>query len=622
MADAIRLDQVHLDGGDVYWTEGRPTHQGRYFVVLRTPDGTIRDVTPAEGSFNVRTRVHEYGGGAFTVDDGTVHFSNYVDQRLYRQRPGAAPEPITPTVAQVDQLRYADAVLDRRRERLICVQEDHTGPGQAVNRIVGIDLSGARAPRTLVAGDDFYSSPRLSPDGSRLAWMSWSHPHMPWISTRLWLADIQEDGTLDGVTQVAGGTEESICQPEWSPGGTLYFVSDRSRGWWNLFRLRDGGIEPVVEMEAELGQPQWQFGQSTYAFESDERLFCAYTQRGVWALAEVDTRTGSLEPLPLPYTDLSQLRAAPGCLVFLGGSPSEPLSLVRMDTESRQVEVIRRAAAIPDEIRAYFSAPESLEFPTEGGRTAFALYYPPRNPDYVPPAGDRAPLLVKSHGGPTAAASNTLSLSIQYWTSRGIGLLDVNYGGSTGFGREYRTRLAGQWGLVDVQDCVNGARFLVERGDAGAGRLAISGGSAGGYTTLRALTPEGDPTFGAGASYYGVSDLEALARDTHKFESRYLDWLIGPYPEARDLYVERSPIHHVDRLSVPVIFFQGAEDQIVPPNQTELMVQALKDRGIPAGYLLFDGEQHGFRRAENVKRALDAELYFYAALLIRSGLHF
>jgi dipeptidyl aminopeptidase/acylaminoacyl peptidase len=618
VAEAMRLDQVALDGEDIYWSESQPQKQGRY-LVYRYHGGSVEQVT-ADG-FNVRTRVHEYGGGAFVVRDGTVYFSNFADQRVYRQVPGGVPEPITAAAAG-SALRYADAVVDERHGRLICVCEDHTGRGEAVNSLVSVGLAGARRLDVLVSGNDFYSTPRLSAEGARLAWLTWNHPDMPWIAAEVWVGEIQPDGSVGKGKRIAGGPDEAVFQPEWSPDGTLYFVSDRGSGWWNLYRWRGGAVEAVAPMTAEFGWPQWVFGMSTYAFESERRIVCCFVQDGVWRLAQIETATGRLEVIPTPFTDISQVRASGGRAVFVGGSDSEPAAVVELELQSGAHGVIRPSALVSDEVKPYVSSPEAIAFPSADGRTAHAFYYAPRNPEFAAPEGERTPVLVKSHGGPTSAASSTLSLGIQYWTSRGIGVLDVNYGGSTGYGRAYRLLLERQWGIVDVEDCIHGARYLVEQRNADAERMAISGGSAGGYTTLRALTLGGEKIFSAGASYYGVSDLAALARDTHKFESRYLDWLIGPYPEAQEVYAERSPISHVDRLSVPVVFFQGTEDAVVPPNQTEMMVQALRTRGVPVGYFLFDGEQHGFRKSENIKRSLDAELYFYAVLLLRSGLWF
>lgn len=634
---SVRLGEIALDGQDIYWSESRPEEGGRSVIVRRTPDGEVVDVIPAD--FNARTRVHEYGGGAFLVIDGVVYFCHFGDQRLYRQEPGAEPQAITPEA----DLRYADGIVDRRQDRIICVQEDHTSSDrEAVNRIVAIDLAGEHTQKILVEGNDFYAAPRLSPDGSKLAWLTWNHPRMPWDGTQLWVAEVTADGCLGSEVQVAGGQEESIFQPEWSPDGVLYFVSDRS-GWWNLYRWRPLGpsssrkqvnetgqdlesgpvasyggeveqVEAVCERvpeRAEFGVPQWVFGLSTYGFDSAQRLVCAYTVEGIWHLASVDLETGHLEPIKAPYSSLGGVRVGPGYAVMIGGSPTEPSAIVRLDLESGNSQMLRRSSVLdlePD----YLSEPRAIEFPTERGLTAHALYYRPQNRDYTGPADERPPLLVISHGGPTSATSSALKLGIQYWTSRGIAVLDVNYGGSTGYGREYRERLNGQWGVVDVDDCVNGALHLVEQGEVDKERLIIRGGSAGGYTTLCALTFR--DVFKAGASYYGVSDLAALAEDTHKFESRYLDRMVGPYPEKKELYRERSPIHFIDRLACPVIFFQGMDDKVVPPNQTELMVEALRAKGVPVAYLPFEGEQHGFRRAENIKRALEAELHFYGRI--------
>lgn len=602
---SIGVGQTALDNDDVYWIEVRPLEGGRSVIVRRTPDGKTVDVTPQP--FNARTRVHEYGGGDYVVDGGTIYFSNFADQRLYKQSPNSQPQPLTPAV----EMRYADPVIDNHRGRLIAVREDHTNDGEAVNTIVSINLEDGSDARVLVSGNDFYSSPRISPDGSHLAWLTWNHPNMPWDGCELWIGEFNNDGTLTRTKLVAGGVEESIFQPEWSPGGILYFVSDKS-GWWNLYRANeDGSITALHEMQAEFGMPQWVFGMSMYAFESAERIICTYIEKGNSRLAKLEIRTGKFETIETAFTDITSLHASAGRAVFRGGSPTEPASIVQLDLSTGLTEVLRRSNDL--EIDAgYFSIPQAIEFPTEDGMTAHAFFYPPRNRDYAAPVGELPPLLVKSHGGPTSAATTTLALGIQYWTSRGIGVLDVNYGGSTGYGREYRKRLNDHWGIVDVDDCVNGARYLVEDGIVDRLRLMITGGSAGGYTTLCALTFR--DRFKAGASHYGVSDCEALAKETHKFESRYLDRLIGPYPERADLYRERSPIHHVDQLSCPVIFFQGLEDKVVLPNQSEMMADALRAKGLPVAYVAFEGEQHGFRRAENIKRALDGEIYFYSRI--------
>lgn len=600
VSETIGLGPVVINGKDIYWVEMRPGEGGRNVIVRRTPDGPPSDITPSP--FNARTRVHEYGGGTFVVADGTVYFSNFADQRLYRKAANAEPQPLTPAA----DMRYADAIIDRLRSRIICVRE-HTGV-ETVNTLVSIGFEGGEDIQVLVSGNDFYSSPRLNPQGNQLCWISWNHPNMPWDGTQLWVAEVKADGSLGNQKRVAGGVNESIFQPEWSPDGILHFVSDRS-GWWNLYRWGAGGVEPLCEMAAEFGLPQWVFGMSTYAFESAGHIICTYTQQGRWHLASLDTTTQQLQVIDTPYTEISSLRADAGIAVFCAASPTQSTSIVQMDLRTRHLSVLRRSSEMGIDL-GYMSTPQSIEFPTENGLTAHAFFYPPQNRDYTAPALELPPLLVKSHGGPTAAVSSKLNLGIQYWTSRGFAVLDVNYGGSTGYGREYRQRLDYQWGIVDVDDCVNAARYLVERSEADGNRIAIAGGSAGGYTTLCALTFR--DTFKAGASYYGVSDLEALAQDTHKFESRYLDRLVGPYPERRDLYWERSPIHFTDRLDCPVIFFQGLEDKIVLPNQAEMMVSALKAKGLPVAYVPFEGEQHGFRRAENIKRALDGEFYFYS----------
>jgi dipeptidyl aminopeptidase/acylaminoacyl peptidase len=602
VAGTVGLGQVMLDGEDVYWVESRPAEKGRSVIVRRTPDGETTDVTPAP--FNVRTRVHEYGGGAYFVSEGVVYFSNFADQRLYRQRVGEQPAPLTPEAA----MRYADAVIDRARNRLVCVREDHTtGAREPVNTLAAVSLdSGESQP--LVSGSDFYSSPRLSPDGNQLAWLCWNHPNMPWDGTELWVADVNGDGSLSNQIKVAGGESESIFQPEWSPSGTLYFVSDRTN-WWNFYRWREGNVEAACPMEAEFGLPQWVFRMSTYAFVSAEQIICAYIERGVSRLGLLDAATGRLNHFPLPYTRIGDVRANSERAAFTAASPTEPNSVIEFDLAARRFNVLKRSSDLQLDA-GHISIPEAVEYPTENGLTAHAFYYPPANKDFAAAEGERPPLLVEIHGGPTAATAPVFSLGILYWTSRGVGVLDVNYGGSTGYGREYRDRLKGNWGVVDVDDCVNGAKYLAERGEVDANRLCITGGSAGGYTVLCALTLR--DVFRAGASHYGVSDLIALDEDTHKFEARYTASLVGPWPEARDLYVARSPINHVEKLDVPVIFFQGLEDKIVPPNQAEMMVEALRKKGLPVAYVVFEGEQHGFRQAANIKRALDGELYFYS----------
>jgi dipeptidyl aminopeptidase/acylaminoacyl peptidase len=579
-AGALRLDQIQLDGEDVYWLEGRASEGGRNVIVRNGAD-----VTPA--GFNVRTRVHEYGGGAYTVHARTVFFSNFADQKVYRQDPGGVPQPITD-----DGASYADFRMDVVRSRLIGVRE-HDGH----NSIAAIP------GRVLVEGADFYSDPIVSPDGRFLAWIQWHHPNMPWDGTELYVGVIASDGSIGARERVAGGADESIFQPEWSPDGALYFVSDRT-GWWNLYRWQGRSIESVHAMEAEFGKPQWTFSMVTYAFMDADRIAATYTRDGRWHLALIDPQARRFTPLELRVEALEGIKATADCIYFIGGSPTEPAGIYGY-AKGGQLRLLRSSAADPID-EEWISVAEPLTYRV-ADRDVHAFYYAPRNPG-VTGAG-QPPLIVVTHGGPTGASLDVLDPKVQFWTSRGFAVLDVNYSGSTGYGRPYRDRLKGQWGIVDVEDAVGGAKAMVAAGKADADRLIIRGGSAGGYTTLAALTFH--DTFRCGASYYGISDLEVLQQDTHKFEARYNDTLIGPYPEAKDVYRARSPIHFTDRLSCPIILFQGLEDKVVPPNQSAMMAEAARKKGLKVKYVTFEGEQHGFRKAENIVRALEEELAFY-----------
>ncbi len=605
VAESINLGGVIFDDDDIYWLEGRPQEGGRNVLIKRSPDGQITEVTPQP--FNVRTRVHEYGGGSFLVVSGTVYFVNFPDQRLYQQLPNEAPKPLTPE----NQCRYADFILDSHRNRLISICEDHSKPEmECQNTIISIDINTGEI-KPIVSGDDFYSSPRLSPDGTQLAWISWNHPNMPWDGTRLWLGKVNNDGDLEEIKCVAGDIDESINEPKWSPDGQLYYSSDQS-GWSNIYCYKSTISNlPLFPFTADFSYPHWVFGISTYTFTSANEIFCTFTQDGRWYLGGLNISDKQLSILEISYSNIASLHSNGKHLVFLGSSAIEPMAVIHLDLNLSQTNVLKCSCKMHIN-SGYFSQPKLIEFPTENGLNAYAWYYSPSNKDYTNTDGELPPLLVKSHGGPTAAASPSFSLKIQYWTSRGFAYLDVNYGGSTGFGKAYRQRLDKNWGIIDVDDCINGAKYLVSKGKVDGDRLAISGGSAGGYTTLAALTFR--DTFKAGASYYGVSDLESLAKDTHKFESRYLDGLIGKYPEEKAIYEQRSPINFTDKLNCPVIFFQGLEDKVVPPNQAEMMVESLKKKGIPVAYVPFEGEQHGFRRAENIKRAIDAEFYFYSRI--------
>jgi dipeptidyl aminopeptidase/acylaminoacyl peptidase len=601
--------EIQISGSDVYWLEMRPQDAGRYVVMRRAADGSINDMTTSD--FNVRTRVHEYGGSPFSVHGEVIYFSNFSDQRLYRQESDQHPVPITPEPDMKAGFRYAECQVTQDGSRIICVHERHEKSGDVLNELVILPTDGSQLPRTIVSGHDFFASPRISPDGTQLAWLTWDHPQMPWDGTELWVATLQSDGTLSEIRKVAGGPEESIFQPEWSPEGHLHFISDRT-GWWNLYKERDGELIPLAPINADLGEPQWAFGFSRYAFLADGRIACVYNLDGIHHLGLITPDDETIRSLQIPLTSITYLRSNDdSSLYFVGGNFQQFPALLRMDIDTRKIETIYQP---PGETidPGYISVPESIEFPTEDDFSAYALFYPPFNQDYSGPPEELPPLIVFSHGGPTAAARTFLQTIIQYWTSRGIALVDVNYGGSTGYGRAYRERLRGNWGVVDTADCVAAAKYLVEAGRVDGEKLAIRGGSAGGYTTLAVLTFY--DLFSAGASYYGVADAEALALDTHKLESRYLDGLIGSYPEAKDLYRQRSPIHFTEQLSCPVILFQGLEDLVVPPSQAELMVEALKAKGLSYAYLAFEGEQHGFRRAETIERCLEAELYFYSRI--------
>jgi dipeptidyl aminopeptidase/acylaminoacyl peptidase len=610
----VRLSAPWLEHGVVWWLEGRAAEAGRVALVRIDPGGAPTDVVPA--GFNVRSSVHEYGGGAYCVHEGVVFASSFDDQRLYRIEPGSEPVPITPDVP-ARRHRYADGRVTSDGSLWIGVRERHAESDRSkdvVNELVAVPTDGGSEPRVVVEGRDFYSTPRISSDGKRLAFLAWNLPWMPWDGCELHVADLAPDGTASSVEHVAGKDgAESIWQPEWS-GADLVFASDRS-GWWNLERIRDGARAELHRKEAEFGYPSWSFGLRSYGFLEDGRIVCGYDARGFTHFAVLEPENGRLEELELgldawgaPYVCTEGSTA-----VIVAGAATLPARVERIDVATGEQETLRVSVESPVH-SAYYSAPQAIEFPTEGGRSAHAFYYPPTSPDFEAPEGERPPLIVESHGGPTGNATAAFNLSTQFWTSRGFAVVDVDYGGSTGYGRAYRERLNGQWGVVDLQDCVNAARHLVAEGKADPERLLITGGSAGGYTTICALTFT--DAFAAGASYFGIADLEQFGGgETHKFELQYEHTLVGPYPEAADLYRERSPIHFTDRISTPMLVLQGTDDRVVPPQQAELIVGALRERGIPHAYLLYEGEGHGFRKAENIISSLEAELSFYAQVL-------
>ena len=601
-AGALRLGSIALDGDDVYWLEGRASEGGRNVLVRQSPGQPPVDVSPA--TFNVRSRVHEYGGAPYVVHQGAIYASNFADQKLYAFADGQAPRALT-----VDVHFYAQCQVDATRQRLLCVREDHTrGDAQPPASIVALSL-GAAAPSAgtvLASGADFYSDPMLSPDGSRLAWLQWNHPNMPWDGTELYVAELDARGLPSKPVRVAGAADESIFQPRWSPDGLLYFISDRS-GWWNLYRQTGAVVEAVHAMPNDFGKPQWVFGTSTYGFQSASRLVVTWADNGTWKLGLLSLEPRKLEPVDLTLEPMDSIVVTPREVYFVGGSPTEGPAIARMSTGGVVAEILKRSREETLEA-GYVSRPEAITFDSAGVAT-HAFYYPPTNSAFEAPVGTKPPLLVLSHGGPTGATDPVFDPEVQFWTTRGFAVIDVNYGGSTGYGRAYRRRLNGRWGVVDVRDAVNAAKHLVAQGKADPARLITRGGSAGGYTTLAALTFH--DTFKAGASYYGISDLEVLAGDTHKFESRYLDSLVGPYPAMKSTYRDRSPIHFVDKLNCALILLQGLEDKVVPPEQSEMMAAAVRQKGLPVAYVTFPGEQHGFRKAENIVRALESELYFY-----------
>ena len=612
-AGGVTLSKPWLEDGSVYWQESRPAEGGRSTLMHAAPFSEPVEVTPP--GFNVRTTVHEYGGGAYLIHQGTVFFSNFPDQRLYRQELGADPVAITPESG--GRNRYADGRVTPDGRWLICVRERHPDPDDpsgVTNELVAIPPEGSAEPVTIRSGRDFYSTPRISPDGSTLCWLEWDLPWMPWDGCELLVAELGGDATLQNVRQVAGRAgEESIFQPAWSPAGDLHFVSDWT-GWWNLYRERDGQVRALHPAEAEFGWPQWVFGMTAYGFLGDGRIACVWERDGVQHVAVLDPESGELIDLDVPHTALPPWLDVEGDrLAFVGGGPSIPDQVVLLDVTARSIDVLTTSSSV-DVDEGYFSIPRQIEFPTEDGLTAFAHLYPPRNRDATGADGERPPLIVMSHGGPTSEATPGFSLGMQFWTSRGFAVVDVNYGGSSGFGRDYRQRLNGNWGIVDTADCINAARWLAQQGEVDGDRLLITGGSAGGYTTLCAVTMhEG---FAAGTSYYGLADLESFVTGgTHKFESRYLFTLVGPYPEDAERYRSRSPVNFTDGISCPMLLLQGAEDRVVPPEQAEIMVEALERKSLPYAYLLFEGEQHGFRKAKSTTRALEAELSFYAQVL-------
>ncbi|MCH8229374.1 MAG: S9 family peptidase [Chloroflexi bacterium] len=609
-AGGLKLAEVRVDGPDVYWLEGRPEEAGRYVIVRRSPDGSTVDINPER--FNARNAVHEYGGGAYAVRDGVVYFANWDDQRIYRASGGDGPVAITgePAIERGD--RYSDLTLSNDSRWILCVRERHQEGAEAVNELVAVPADGSGDVQVLATGHDFYSSPRQNDAGDRVCWLSWDHPNMPWDGCELWVANFDSAaGTVSNEQLATGGANVSIVQPEWAPDGTLVFISDES-GWWNLTKWAGGKVEPVLAEEVDHGGPAWAFGFRTYAFTQDGAVVLKDSQGGRGRFRMIGLDGTVIAETPVSHTSMSDVTVIGEDVVYVGASPASAAEVVRVNPGDGSVATLKSSSDVELD-PAYLSTPEAITFPTTEDGEAHAFYYAPTNPEFETDASDKPPLLVISHGGPTGATSAALSLSVQFWTSRGFAVVDVNYRGSTGHGRAFRDALKGKWGVYDTDDCIAAADYLVNKGLADGERLAIKGGSAGGYTTINALTFH--DRFAVGATYYGIADLSVFVSDTHKYESRYLDSLIGPYPEAKQLYHDRSAINFTDRLSAPMIIFQGLEDKIVPPSQAEIMALALREKGIPFALLMFEGEQHGFRQSKNIIRSLEAELYFYGRVL-------
>ena len=595
------IADIEIDNGVVWLTEQRPDAGGQAQIVRLRPDGAAEDVLPPH--LSARTRAHEYGGGAILADKGTVYFTNDADQRVWRDAPGAKPVPLTPE----GPWRYADMVADPQRGRLIAVREDHSGDGEARNALVAIDLA-TGAVSALWDRSDFVAAPRLSPDGSRLAWIAWNHPNMPWDATTLHVGLLDGSGAITRAYDVCPAAEGfAVNQPAWADDGSLYYLSDEP-GDWSLYRWRAGARDLVAHLDGEIGSPQWNFRTRSFDI-AGKRAAAILTRAGTDSLVTIDLATGTARPVATPFSAIAPRLLADGrSAVALAASPDRGFALWRCPLDGGQPHLIYQPSG-PTVAAAYAARPHKLSFPTGGGETAHAFYYPPLNPDFAAPEGERPPLIVTVHGGPTSGAKPMLTAWRSYWTSRGFAILDVNYRGSTGFGRAYRKALDLRWGEADIEDVVAGARYCAENGLADGDRMAVYGGSAGGYVVLAALAFHPD-VFKAGVNLYGISDLEALANDTHKFEAHYTDTLIGPLPEAKDVYRARSPLFAADRIRAPLLTLQGLDDKAVPPSQSEAIYEAVKAKGIPTAYIAFPGEGHGFRKAENQLRTLTATHYF------------
>ena len=607
-----RLSEIRCDRNDIYWLDGRPKEGGRQVIMRLSPDGEMKDLTPTE--FNSRNAVHEYGGGSYAVRDRAVYFTNWSDQRIYVQRDGGEPTPLTSEPSVPRGARFADLTITANGKYLLCVRETHTDDGEeAVNEIVAVD-AGTGAETVIATGRDFYCAPRESNRHDGIAWTEWDHPNMPWDGNSLMSGSFDaNDAAVSTTAELVGGTGESIVQPSWGSNGLLHFATDRS-GWWNVYVWRDGEMVNLLEEESDHGRPDWQFGFSSYAHLADGKI--ALGKGGVTSgsIVLIDPGSNSTQSIKIPFSEVSYVTASPdgGSILFIGASPTREPAVVRLELATEMCETVYSPSEVNVE-PGYLSSPQHIVFPTTENGAAHAYYYEPTNHDFAAPDGELPPLVTICHGGPTSASGTGLDLSTHYWTSRGFAVVDVNYRGSSGYGKVYRDALKGKWGIYDTDDCIAAAQHLIDQGLVDKDRVIIRGGSAGGYTTINALTFH--DFFAAGAALYGIADLMVFIGDTHKYESRYLESLVGPYPAEAQRYHDRSAINFMDQLATPMIILQGLEDEIVPPSQAEIMVDALESKGLPYAYIGFPGEQHGFRQAANIIRAQEAELYFYGKVL-------
>tara|TARA_Y100001970_G_C14233915_1_gene860616 strand:- start:1450 stop:3405 length:1956 start_codon:yes stop_codon:yes gene_type:complete len=607
----LRLSEIKIDGEKIYWLEGRPEESGRYVIVSKSLNKSDQiDVLPQ--GYNSRNSVHEYGGASFTVKNNKIFFTNWDDQRIYCIKDQKI-FPITPSPDIEKSLRYSDLILTEDTKWIICVRENHNNDGEPVNEIVSVKTDGSFDVKILISGKDFYSSPRINKSNDKLAWTQWDHPNMPWDETELCSAKIDSKTcSLGGINFIAGGTDKSILQPEWADNGELIYVSDES-GWWNLHKSDNGKNNNILDESKEHAGPSWQFGFKTYDFyKKDNIILKGLSDDKKYGLIRILGLNGIIKKeIKLDYTQISYLNVLGDNLFFIGSSPSKNDEIIKYGIEDKSIHIIKKSSDL-EISSSELSIAEEIQFPTTNNSKSFAFYYPPKNNNYSD-KDLKPPLLVISHGGPTSATSNSLNLSIQFWTNRGFAVVDVNYRGSTGYGRKYRDELKGNWGVYDAEDCIAAVKYLSGKKLIDPKKVVIKGGSAGGYTTINALTFYDD--FAAGATYYGIADLSIFINDTHKFESRYLESLIGKYPQDKQKYYDRSAINFTEKLSAPMIILQGSEDKIVPVSQAEIMAEALKKKQIPHALIIFEGEQHGFRKAQNIKSSLESELYFYSKVL-------